>query len=225
MGQSMLKAVLFDLDGTLADTAQDLCKALNIILKKAGLPEQSFDAFRPIAGDGAGAFVQLGFGIDSTHPDFARLRQEYLTAYDECCDKNPQLFDNIDRLIRVLVQNNIRWGIVTNKGKQFTHRVVSKLGFSFPPEIVVSGDTLSVSKPHPEPLLYAAQQLAINPQECAYVGDSLGDIQAANAAGMISILANWGYSMNDTARRNANHIADTPYEVLQKLGFTPFQAA
>ena len=225
MGQSMLRAVLFDLDGTLADTAQDLCKALNIILKKAGLPEQSFDAFRPIAGDGAGAFVRQGFGIDDNHPDFQRLQEEYLMEYDKCCDNNPQLFDNIDRLIRVLVQNNIRWGIVTNKGKQFTQRVVSKLGFSFPPEIVVCGDTLSVSKPHPKPLLYAAQQLAINPQECAYVGDSLGDIQAANAAGMISILANWGYSMNDTARRNANHIADTPYEVLQKLGFTPFQAA
>lgn len=221
----MLKAVLFDLDGTLADTAQDLCKALNIILKKAGLPEQSFDAFRPIAGDGAGAFVRQGFGIDDNHPDFQRLQEEYLIEYDKCCDKNPQLFDNIDRLIRVLVQNNIRWGIVTNKGKQFTNRLVPKFGFTFPPEIVVCGDTLSVSKPHPEPLLYAAQQLGINPQECAYVGDSLGDIQAANAAGMISILANWGYSMNDTARQTANYIAQTPYEVLQKLGFTPFQAA
>ena len=215
----MLKAVLFDLDGTLADTAVDLCKALNIILKKRGLPCQTFDAFRPIAGDGAGAFVRQGFGIDDTHPDFEDLRQEYLTAYDGCFDDNPRTFDNIDRLIRVLHQNNICWGIVTNKSKRFTDRLVPKFGFTVPPAVVVSGDTTANAKPHPEPLLYAAQQLGINPKECAYVGDSLGDIQAANAAGMISILANWGYSMNDTARQTAHHIAQTPYEVLQKLGF------
>lgn len=219
MGQSMLKAVLFDLDGTLADTAVDLCNALNILLKKRGLPCQTFDAFRAIAGDGAGAFVRQGFGIDNTHPDFENLRQEYLAAYNDCFDKNPVLFDNIDRLIRVLHQNNIAWGIVTNKSKRFTDRLIPKFGFTFAPQVVVSGDTLSVSKPNPEPLLYAAQQLNINPKECAYVGDSLGDIQAANAAGMVSILANWGYSMTDTARQNAHHIAQTPYEVLQKLGF------
>ncbi|MBR7059018.1 MAG: HAD family hydrolase [Neisseriaceae bacterium] len=214
------RAVLFDLDGTLSDTAHDLGEALNILRRRENLPDIPFDKIRPIANHGANALIKLGFGIDENHSDHQIWRKAYLDAYAKCFDRKPLLFNNIDRMLRVLHQNDIAYGIVTNKPKKFTDALVLKLGFTIKPQIVVSGDTLPFAKPHPAPLLYAAEKIQISPSECVYVGDALRDIEAGKSAGMKTILATWGYIAEDekTEEWQANYIAQNPFDILRYIG-------
>lgn len=192
-----IHAVLFDLDGTLADTALDLGSALNHLLRQHNLPEQPMSAIRPVASHGSAALIQLGANLSNEHPDFPQWRQEFLAAYDLCFDKQTCLFEGMAAAIHILNQRNIAWGIITNKPKTFTDRLVPKLAFPSTPATVVSGDTCTHAKPHTEPMFYACKQIGISPENCLYVGDAERDMQAGKNCGMHTVLAEWGYIAPD----------------------------
>ena len=179
-----LQAVLFDLDGTLADTALDLGGALNALLERHGFPKKEMDDIRPVASHGASGLILLGAGISKEHPEHARWRQEYLAEYERCFDRDTVLFDGINELIRALDERGLKWGIITNKPKTFTDRLVPKLGFTVPPATVVSGDTCAEAKPSTLPMLHACQEIGVTPEHCLYVGDAERDMQAALKKGI-----------------------------------------
>ena len=215
----MIKAVLFDLDGTLADTARDLGAALNRLLAEEGLPPQPYTAVRPIASHGARGLVSLGFGIDKSHPRFEEYRLRFLDLYEHSFADETVLFDDINALLREIDARGLKWGIVTNKPMRFTDRLVPALPFAVPPAVVVSGDTVGVAKPDPAPMLHAAQQIDIAPEHCLYVGDAERDIQAGRAVGMKTVLVNWGYiaDSDDTDSWQADITIDQPLALLSHL--------
>jgi len=189
----MIRAVLFDLDGTLADTARDLGWALNALLAEHGLPPQPYEAMRPIASHGARGLIRLGFGLDRDDSRFDRLRQRFLDLYDTHYADDTVLFDGVPELIDGLARAGYAWGIVTNKPMRFTDKLVPRLGFPIAPAVVVSGDTVGVAKPDPRPMLHAAAGLNTPPAQCMYVGDAERDIEAGRATGMRTVLADYGY--------------------------------
>ncbi|MDO5638808.1 MAG: HAD family hydrolase [Neisseria sp.] len=213
------QAVLFDLDGTLADTALDLGGALNTLLRRHGLPGKSMAEVRPVASHGAAGLIWMGAGIGKDHPEYAQWRQDYLAEYERCFDCDTILFDGINNLILALDAKGIKWGIVTNKPHTFTHRLVPKLGFAVPPAVVVSGDTCDEAKPSTKPMFYACKQIGIAPERCLYVGDAERDMQAGRNAGMKTVLANWGYiaENDDTEAWPQDCRIDTPMELLAHL--------
>ncbi|GHD73659.1 HAD family hydrolase [Vogesella fluminis] len=215
----MIKAVLFDLDGTLADTARDLGAALNRLLAEEGLPPQPYEAVRPIASHGARGLVSLGFGIDKSHPRFEEYRLRFLDLYEHSFADETVLFDDINALLREIDARGLKWGIVTNKPMRFTDRLVPALPFAVTPAVVVSGDTVGVAKPDPAPMLHAAQQIDIAPEHCLYVGDAERDIQAGRAVGMKTVLVNWGYiaDSDDPASWQADITIDQPLALLPHL--------
>lgn len=214
-----IKAVLFDLDGTLADTALDLGGALNTMLREQGLPEVSMDEIRPVASHGASGLLKLGMNLDKTDPNHARLRQQYLDTYETCFDKDTVLFEGIDDLVQAIHARGLKWGIITNKPHTFTHRLVPQLGFSVAPDVVVSGDTTAEAKPSTKPMFYACEQIDIAPEACLYVGDAERDMQAGKNAGMKTVLVAWGYIHADdkTEEWPADSVIDSPEQLLQLL--------
>ncbi|HHK5607942.1 TPA: HAD family hydrolase [Neisseria cinerea] len=212
----MIQAVLFDLDGTLADTALDLGGALNTLLARHGLPEKSMDEIRMQASHGAAGLLKLGAGITPDHPDYTRWRAEYLDEYDSRYAQDTELFDGVNKLIAELNQRSIKWGIITNKPMRFTDKLVPKLGFIIPPAVVVSGDTCGEPKPSVKPMLYACGQIHAEPQHTLYVGDAERDIQAGRNAGMKTVLAEWGYisDEDDTDSWQPDYRIATPIELI-----------
>ena len=189
----MIQAVLFDLDGTLADTALDLGGALNRLLARNGLPAVPMEQIRPVASHGANYLIKLGTGIEKGHPDHPRWREEYLAEYEHgFCDETV-LFEGINPMLEQLARRNIAWGIITNKPHRFTSLLVPELGFIAPPAVVVSGDTCAEPKPSALPMHHACKQIGIAPERCLYVGDAERDMVAGKNAGMATALANWGY--------------------------------
>ena len=189
----MIQAVLFDLDGTLADTALDLGGALNTLLARHNLPTKSMDEIRTQASHGAAGLLKLGAGITPDHPDYTQWRTEYLDEYDSRYAQDTALFDGVNEMIAELDKRGIKWGIITNKPMRFTDKLVPKLGFAIPPAVVVSGDTCGESKPSVKPMFHACKQIQTEPQHTLYVGDAERDIQAGRNAGMKTVLAEWGY--------------------------------
>ena len=212
----MIQAVLFDLDGTLADTALDLGGALNTLLARHGLPEKSMDEIRNPASHGAAGLLKLGAGITPDHPDYARWRTEYLDEYDSRYAQDTTLFGGVNELIAELGKRGIKWGIITNKPMRFTDKLVPKLGFIIPPAVVVSGDTCGEPKPSVKPMLYACGQIHADPQHTLYVGDAERDIQAGRNAGMTTVLAEWGYisDEDDTDSWQPDYRIATPIELI-----------
>jgi phosphoglycolate phosphatase len=186
-------AVLFDLDGTLLDTAKDLGNALNHVLASCSRPPIPFRQYRNIASDGAKGLLELGFGMDIKDYDFALLRQQFLDHYQENICVDTTLFMGVQNVIETLQENDIPWGIVTNKPGWLTDLLLPHFSAFDQCQVVISGDTLTQRKPHPLPLIYAAEQLNVEPGACWYVGDAQRDIEAANAANMVSVLARYGY--------------------------------
>ena len=215
----MIQAVLFDLDGTLADTALDLGGALNTLLARHGLPEKSMDEIRNQASHGAAGLLKLGAGITPDHPDYARWRTEYLDEYDSRYAQDTTLFGGVNELIAELGKRGIKWGIITNKPMRFTDKLVPKLGFIIPPAVVVSGDTCGEPKPSVKPMLYACGQIHADPQHTLYVGDAERDIQAGRNAGMTTVLAEWGYisDEDDTTSWQADICIPAPIGLLGTL--------
>ncbi|MFC3034304.1 HAD family hydrolase [Pseudoalteromonas fenneropenaei] len=213
------KAVLFDLDGTLLDTAPDLKSALNEILAAESLPEVEEQEFRPAVSDGAIAMLTVGFGNRLANYDVAALRKRYLALYEQIGCRDSRLFTGISLLLSALAEQDIQVAIVTNKPTFLTLPLLKQLPELSQIPVVVCGDTLAVSKPHPEPLLHAAAQLKIAAQECWYVGDADRDVAAAKAAGMQSIVAMWGYipSASQAYTWQADHYATNPEALIHKI--------
>lgn len=215
----MIQAVLFDLDGTLADTARDLGAALNRLLAEEGLPPQPYSAIRPIASHGARGLVSLGFGIDREHPRFEEYRLRFLDHYEHSFADETVLFDGINSMLDGITAKGLTWGIITNKPMRFTDRLVPALPFASPPAVTVSGDTVGVPKPDPAPMLHAASQIGIAPEHCLYVGDAERDIQAGRVVGMKTVLASWGYisAQDQPEQWGADISINHPLELLQHL--------
>jgi len=190
---SPYKGVFFDLDGTLADTAPDLVAATNQLLIARNLAPKQYEVLRPHASAGARGLIGGAFGIDTHHPDFASLRDEFFANYEKALLVNSVLFDGVDHLLNQLDAANLPWGIVTNKSERFTKPLTEHMGLHQRAVSTVSGDTTPHSKPHPEPILHAARMANIDPSQSVYVGDDIRDIVAGKAAGMQTIAAAYGY--------------------------------
>jgi 2-phosphoglycolate phosphatase len=209
------KAVLFDLDGTLADTAPDLAAAVNLMRTKRGLDAAPYLGLRPFASSGARGLIGAGFQITPEHPDYEAMRVEFLANYEAAIAVYSHLFSGVKELLSGLEQLNVAWGIITNKAERFTNPLIPQIEL-VNAACVISGDTTPHAKPHPEPLLEAARRIKILPSECWYVGDDLRDIQAAQAAGMTSIAAAWGYcGATEPTHWKADAILDSPLELLE----------
>lgn len=216
------QGVLFDLDGTLLDTALDLGGALNDLLVEEGRPILPAEAIRPHASHGSGALVKLGFGLEQG-PDFDRLRQRFLDVYAGRVARETQLFPGGEELLLALEAAGLKWGIVTNKPAFLTIPLVSALGLASRAACVVSGDTLPQKKPHPAPLLHAATLAGLAPTACVYLGDAERDIQAARAAGMTPLVALFGYlgERDDPLAWGADGVVSNLTQLLDWLGLGP----
>lgn len=188
-----IHCVLFDLDGTLLDTAPDMGGALNELLVAHGQPALPAATIRPRVSNGAAALVRLGFGEDLPEPEFERLRLGFLSLYAARLDRETQLFDGAAELLQRLESGGVPWGIVTNKPGWLTAPLLDSLGLAARAASVVSGDTLPTRKPHPDPLHHAARQIGVASADCVYVGDAERDMIAARAAGMRAVFARYGY--------------------------------
>lgn len=190
---SPYKGIFFDLDGTLADTAPDLVAAANQLLIARNLPPKQYEVLRPCASAGARGLIGGAFGINTDHPDFVPLRDEFFANYEKALLVNSVLFEGVDHLLNQLDSAKLPWGIVTNKSERFTHPLTELMGLRQRAVSTVSGDTTPHSKPHPEPILHAARVANIDPSKSVYVGDDIRDIVAGKAAGMKTIAAAYGY--------------------------------
>lgn len=215
----LCRGVLFDLDGTLADTAPDLVAAVNKMRADRGLDMVPLDTLRPLASAGARGLIGGAFGIGPEDRGYASMREEFLANYEADLCIETTLFPGIGELLDVLDARDVRWGIVTNKVGRLTMPLVEQLGLASRAACVVSGDTTPHSKPHPAPLLHAAESLAMRPERIVYIGDDLRDVQAGFAAGMITVAAAYGYCGTDLppAMWHAQHIVDSPQQLQQLL--------
>ncbi len=213
------KTILFDLDGTLVDTAPDLGHALNLLLEKHGKAALSDAVIRPYASHGSRGLLGLGFGITSDDVDFIALRDEYLDLYESVLTRSPQLFDGMQTLLDAFDVQGISWGIVTNKPGRFTQPLVKSLGLDEKAICVISGDDAPQPKPSPETLLMACKQAQVQPETCIYVGDAERDVQAGKAAGMKTVVALFGYidSSDKPEEWGADEMILAPMDILQLL--------
>ena len=213
------KAVLFDLDGTLLDSAPDLGFATDQMRVARGMPSLSLEQYRPMAGSGARGMLGVAFGISPDHADFETLREEFFVRYAECLTHRTYAFPGVDLLIAGLLESGLAWGVVTNKSQRFSHPLTASMPLFASARTIVSGDTTPHSKPHPEPLFEAARQLGLAPAECIYVGDDERDIQAGRAAGMRTVAATYGYlgSAADTRAWQADAQIDAALDLLPLL--------
>ena len=215
-------AVLFDLDGTLIDSAGDLAGAANEMRLARSLSALPFDALRPMASAGARGMIGAALGASPGDTDYESLRDEFLERYERRMLAETRVFEAMAPVIDRLDEERWPWGIVTNKAQRFTLPVVEGLQLHRRAAIVVSGDTTPHAKPHPEPLLEASRRLGIRPADCVYVGDDLRDIQAGRAAGMATVVAGWGYlGAGDAAEAwGADVVVASPASLLNWLGLT-----
>lgn len=217
MALTVPSAILFDLDGTLADTAPDLAAAVNRLRTDRGLAPTPYPLLRPFASAGARGLIGAAFQLQPTDAGYEELRVAFLDIYEADLVKDSRLFDGVDRLLAELEEISLSWGIVTNKAARFTEPLVPRIGLQ-QAACIISGDTTAHPKPHPAPLLEAANRLQLAPGDCWYVGDDLRDIQAGRAAGMPTIAAAWGYcGAVEPASWGADAIALTPLDLLQKI--------
>ncbi len=212
---SLYKGVFFDLDGTLADTAPDLVAAANLLRIARGLAPLPYEVLRPTASAGARGLIQGAFGYDNQHPQFEELRDEFLANYEKDICVHSKLFDGMDDLLQELEKEQVLWGIVTNKVERFTHPLLKLMSLHERSAAIVGGDTTPYSKPHPAPILKAAEICNINPAQCLYVGDDLRDIEAGRAAGMKTVAAAYGYCGCDEPVNawGADYIIEHPSEL------------
>ena len=214
-----IRAVLFDLDGTLIDTAPDLGYALNLQRNRHGLPALDNALIRPQASHGARGLLGVGFDLHPDDPHYGIMREEFLQIYSENICGHSVPFPGILELLSVLEAKNLAWGVVTNKPARFTEPLMSILDLAERARCIVSGDTCPHCKPHPAPMLVAAELCQTTPAQCLYVGDAARDIEAATAAGMPALAAAWGYLDSTDAPETwgAHAIIHAPAELLAYL--------
>ncbi|SEN50649.1 phosphoglycolate phosphatase [Duganella sp. CF517] len=208
------RAILFDLDGTLADTAPDLAAAVNLLRTARGLEPTAYELLRPTASAGARGMIGAAFGLKPGDDGFVELREGFFDNYQAAMAVHSTLFPGIVELLAGIEQAGLQWGIVTNKPARFTDPLLPQIGLGHA-ACIISGDTTAYAKPHPAPLLEAASRLGLPPQQCWYVGDDLRDIQAGQAAGMPSIGCGWGYcGPVEPHDWQADLVLDTPEQLL-----------
>jgi N-acetyl-D-muramate 6-phosphate phosphatase len=207
----LCQGILFDFDGTLADTAPDLAAAVNKMRHDRGLEMVPLERLRPLASAGARGLLHGAFNVGPEDHQFASMREEFLANYEADLCIETTLFPGIAELLDDLDARGVRWGIVTNKVARLTEPLVAQLGLDTRAGCVVSGDTTPHAKPHPAPLLHAAKELALRPERIVYIGDDLRDVQAGFAAGMVTVAAAYGYCGSDLppAQWHAQHVVET----------------
>jgi N-acetyl-D-muramate 6-phosphate phosphatase len=188
-----MQAVLFDLDGTLVDTAADLGYALNLQRERHGLSLLPDATMRPYASHGSKGLLEIGFGLSPEDAAFNEMRTEYLDLYTEVLTRQPVLFPGMSETLAAIEQQGLQWGIVTNKPRRFTTPIVEALGLAVRAGAVISGDDAPAPKPSPQTLLLACERMQLNPASTIYLGDAERDVQAGNAAGMTTLVALFGY--------------------------------
>lgn len=212
---SKICAVLFDLDGTLADTAPDLAYAANSLRLADGVPPLAFEILRPMTSHGARGLIKEAVGLTPDDPGFEHARLRFLSFYENNLCVHSKLFPGIPQLLDGIETRGLPWGIVTNKVEYFALPLVQQLGLGNRCAVTVGGDTTANPKPAPDPLLHAAKAINVAPEACVYVGDDLRDIEAAHAAGMTSVAVRWGYLGDGLPidKWNAHHIVRTPKDL------------
>lgn len=215
---NLINTVLFDLDGTLVDTAPDLAHALNLQLKRHGKLPLAYEAIRPFASHGSRGLVGLGFAITPKDDNFLAMRDEYLSIYESVFTRSPVLLPGMAGLLQAIETKGLKWGIVTNKPRRFTLPLIESMGMDLSKRAasVVSGDDASQPKPSPATLLLACSQVGVKPKNCMYVGDAERDIIAGKAAGMQTVAALFGYIdvTDKPAEWGADVLIKTPTELL-----------
>lgn len=196
---NQLRCVLFDLDGTLADTAPDLAAAINLQRQQRSMPVLPLPALRPFVSKGAQGMVGKAFGLRPGDADYEALRIEFLKNYEEALCVHTRLFGGVTQLLYELGLRGYQWGVVTNKAQRYSEPLLAQLQSQLQsePAVIVSGDSTAHAKPHPLPLLHAANLLGLSPEQCIYVGDDLRDIQAGRAAQMMTVAAAYGYGADE----------------------------
>jgi N-acetyl-D-muramate 6-phosphate phosphatase len=214
------KAVLFDLDGTLIDSAPDLGAAADAMRVQRGMPSLPADLYRPMAGAGARGMLQVAFGITPEDTQFESLREEFFRNYEGCMTQRTYAFEGVAELLQAITAQGLPWGVVTNKSKRFTNPLTAAMPIFATAGTVVSGDTTAHAKPHPAPLLEAARQLGVAPEACVYVGDDERDIIGGKAAGMHTVAATYGYlgQQADVEAWKADAAINSPLALLKLLG-------
>lgn len=216
---SNINTVLFDLDGTLIDTAPDMAGALDILCDEEKQTRLPFDEVRPIVSDGSVALVKLAFGDNLDTITLDRLKTRYLEIYQDNLAIHSQLFDEMSHLLKELENKNIKWGVVTNKPGWLTEPLMESLNLHLRAACIVSSDSTEKRKPHPEPMYYACKLANSLPEECVYVGDARRDIEAGHNAGMKTIIAEYGYigSEENTLDWQADYSIQSPSQLLALL--------
>ena len=214
-----VQAVLFDLDGTLIDSAPDLGAAADKMRTDRGLPGLPLDDYRPMAGAGARGMLGVAFGMTPEHPEFLTYREEFFVNYENAMTERTVIFDGVHAMVQALQAMGMPWGVVTNKSQRFTLPLTAGMPLFASASVVISGDTTAHSKPHPEPLFEAARRLGFEPHRCVYVGDDERDIVAGRAAGMGTVAATYGYlgQQTDVSRWNAHLHIQSPLDLLKSL--------
>jgi len=212
-----IRGVLFDLDGTLIDSAPDLAGAANDLRADFGLAPLPYSVLRPMVGSGARGMVGVAFGVSPADARFAELRDAFLHRYEQRLLRETAIFGAVPPVLAALSRAGVAWGIVTNKATRFALPVVKGLGL--PSDALVCGDTTPHAKPHPAPLLEGARRLALQAQHCVYIGDDLRDMQAGRAAGMAVLAAAWGYlgQAEPVSAWGADAVLPDPAALLQWL--------
>lgn len=218
-GVPNIQAVLFDLDGTLIDSAPDLGAAADKMRTDRGLPSLPYPPYRAQAGAGARGLLKVAFDLEPGHPDFPAMREEFFVNYEQALTVRTQAFEGVSALLDALQVRGWGWGVVTNKMARFTDPLTRGMPLFATAGAIVSGDTTPHAKPHPEPLFEAARRLGVDPACCVYVGDDERDIVAGRAAGMTTVAATYGYLGDrvDVGAWGADWQIDTPLALLKIL--------
>jgi 2-phosphoglycolate phosphatase len=214
-----IEAVLFDLDGTLIDSAPDLGAAADKMRTDRGLAPLPLADYRPMAGAGARGMIGIAFGLTPDDDGFGDLKEEFFVNYEACMTERTYAFDGVAELIAQIDRSGLKWGVVTNKSARFTLPLTRRMPLFGSAQTIISGDTTPHAKPHPAPLLEAARQLQLHPGRCVYVGDDERDIVAGRAAGMPTVAAAYGYlgAMTDTRGWKADATIVSPAALLNLL--------
>lgn len=214
----MIKAVLFDLDGTLADTAPDLGYAVNRMRETRGLPPLPSSATRPVTSLGARGLLNAAFGIGPGQPDYGAMREEFLMLYEQNICRETRLFSGIAGLLDTLEARALRWGIVTNKSERLARMLLGALRLTSRAACIIGGDSTPRFKPHPDPLLAACRAMHEDAGACIYVGDDQRDVEAGHAAGMKVAAVRWGYLNGGRPESwNADWMLEKPQDLLHYL--------
>ncbi len=217
-----VQAVLFDLDGTLIDSAPDLAAAADTMRVVRGLPSLPLERYRHMAGAGARGLLGVAFGMTPDHMDYEAMREEFFCNYERSLTQRTEIFEGVPELLECLLNQGLKWGVVTNKSERFTLPLTASMDLFAKAGAIVSGDTTPHAKPHPEPLLEAVRRMGVDASRCVYVGDDERDIVAGRAAGMATVAVTYGYlgAQADTSQWGANATINCVNELLPLLQFS-----